>query len=50
VEAKKKLATLTLEPFHKLKKADVAALTAEAERVLRLQAPGSASYAVEVAG
>ncbi|MEY9858364.1 hypothetical protein ABH935_003979 [Catenulispora sp. GAS73] len=50
VEAKKKLATLTLEPFHKLKKADVAALSAEAERVLRLQAPGSASYAVEVVG
>ena len=50
VEVKKKLATLRLEPFHKLRKADVAALTVEAERVLRLQAPDSASYAVEVAG
>ncbi|MEY9908598.1 hypothetical protein ABIA35_004831 [Catenulispora sp. MAP12-49] len=50
VEAKKKLATLTLEPFHKLGKADARALTAEAERVLRLQAPDSASYAVEFTG
>ena len=50
VEAKKKLATLTLEPFHKLGKADAKALTAEAERVLRLQAPDSASHAVEIAG
>jgi hypothetical protein len=49
VEAKKKLATVTLEPFHKLGKAEVKALTAEAERVLRLQAPDSASYAVEIA-
>ena len=49
VEAKKKLATLTLEPFHKLGKADVKALTAEAERVLRLQAPDSASYEVQFA-
>jgi hypothetical protein len=49
-EVKKKLATLTLEPFHKLGKADTVALTAEAERVLRLQAPDSGSYAVEVAG
>lgn len=49
VEAKKKLATLTLEPFHKLGKTDAKALTAEAERVLRLQAPDSASYAVEIA-
>lgn len=50
VEVKKKLATLTLEPFHKLGKTDTKALTAEAERVLRLQAPDSGSYAVEVAG
>lgn len=50
VEVKKKLATVTLEPFHKLGKADARALTAEAERVLRLQAPDSASYAVEIAG
>jgi DNA glycosylase AlkZ-like len=49
-EAKKKLATLTLEPFHKLGKADTKALTAEAERVLRLQVPDSASYAVRIAG
>lgn len=49
-EVKKKLATLTLEPFHKLGKADAKALTAEAERVLRLQAPDSGAYAVEVAG
>lgn len=48
VEVKKKLATVVLEPFHKLGKADAKALTAEAERVLRLQAPDSASYAVEV--
>jgi hypothetical protein len=50
VDVKKKLATLTLEPFHKLGKADVKALTAEAERMLRLQAPDSASHAVEFAG
>ena len=49
VEVKKKLATLTLEPFHKLGKADAKALSAEAERVLRLQAPDSASYAIEFA-
>jgi hypothetical protein len=49
VEAKKKLATLTLEPFHKLGKADAKALEAEAERVLRLQAPDSGSYTVEFA-
>ncbi|GAA1996415.1 winged helix DNA-binding domain-containing protein [Catenulispora subtropica] len=50
VEVKKKLATLTLEPFHKLGKAEGKALMAEAERVLRLQAPESGAYAVEVAG
>ncbi|WP_194925611.1 winged helix DNA-binding domain-containing protein [Catenulispora pinisilvae] len=49
VEAKKKTATLTLEPFHKLAKADAKALTAEAERVLRSQAPDSASHAVVIA-
>jgi hypothetical protein len=48
-DVKKKLATLTLEPFHKLAKADTKALAAEAERLLRLQAPDSASHAVEFA-
>lgn len=48
VEVKKKLATLTLEPFHKLGKGEAKALSAEAERVLRLQAPDSGGYAVEV--
>ncbi|MBW8803553.1 MAG: AlkZ family DNA glycosylase [Catenulisporales bacterium] len=47
-DVKKKAATLTLEPFHKLAKAEAKALTAEAERVLRLQAPDSASYVVAV--
>ena len=47
VEAKKKVATLTLEPFHKLGKTDAKALTAEAERVLRLLAPGSGGFVVE---
>ncbi|NUP52567.1 MAG: winged helix DNA-binding domain-containing protein [Catenulispora sp.] len=48
-EVKKKLATLTLEPFHKLSKADAKALTAEAERMVRLLAPESADIAVRVA-
>jgi hypothetical protein len=48
VDVKKKAATLTLEPFHKLRKADVKALLAEAERVLRLQAPDSGSHLVEI--
>jgi hypothetical protein len=48
-DAKKKLATLTLEPFHKLTKTNAKALIAEAERVLRLQAPDSASHAVVIA-
>lgn len=48
VEAKKKVATLKLEPFHRLGKADVKALVMEAERLLRLQAPDSASHTVEV--
>jgi hypothetical protein len=48
-ELKKKLATVTLVPFGGLRKGDRAALTEEAERVLRLQAPDSVSYAVEIA-
>jgi hypothetical protein len=48
MEAKKKLATLTLEPFHNLGKADAKALVAEAERVLRSQAPDSGSHVVRV--
>lgn len=48
-DVKKKVATLTLEPFHKLGKAEAGALTAEAERVLRLTAPDAASYAVVAA-
>lgn len=48
-DVKKKLAKLTLEPFHKLTKADTKALTVEAERLLRLQAPDSASHEVEIA-
>jgi hypothetical protein len=48
-DVKKKVATLTLEPFHQLGKTEIKALTAEAERVLRLQAPDAASYAVVAA-
>ncbi|NUR60315.1 MAG: winged helix DNA-binding domain-containing protein [Catenulispora sp.] len=50
VEVKRKVATLTLEPFHKLRKAEVQALTAEAERVVRLQAPGAGAHGVVVGG
>lgn len=49
-ELKKKTATLTLEPFRKLAKADQKALEAEAERMLRLLAPDAAGYAVTAAG
>jgi hypothetical protein len=48
VEAKKKAATLTLVPFGGLRKADRTALTEEAERMLRSQAPDSATHAVAV--
>ncbi|GAA2028643.1 winged helix DNA-binding domain-containing protein [Catenulispora yoronensis] len=46
VEVKKKLATVTLEPFHKLGKADSKALVAEAERMVRLMAPDAGEHAV----
>lgn len=49
-EVKKKQATLTLEPFHRLGKADAEALVAEAERVLRLLGPECGSHVVEVGG
>lgn len=48
-DLKKKTATLTLEPFRSLKKADQKQLEAEAERTLALLAPDASSLAVVVA-
>jgi hypothetical protein len=50
LEAKKKVATVTLTPFGSVAKPSRAALTEEAERVLRLMAPDSAAYSVELLG
>jgi hypothetical protein len=48
-DVKKKTATLTLEPFRALTKADRKALTAEAERFLTLLVPDASGHAVAVA-
>ena len=48
-EAKKKLATITLQPLAPLKKADRKGLVQEAERIARLHFPDSADHAVVVA-